>query len=93
LPHSRGRPYERWEQWRKLGASRLAELGLPRQIASTEYDGWPRGRIVYEKPAQRFVIYADRRLQTPDVIAVVRSAFGLDNSEAIVRSDPHYRRA
>ena len=92
LTHAAGH-YERWEQWRKLGATRLAALGLPAQIASTEYDEWPRGRIVYEKPARRFVLYADRRLQTPDVIAAVRSAFGLDNSEAIVRSDAHYRRA
>jgi hypothetical protein len=92
LTHAAGH-YERWEQWRKLGASRLAALGLPRQIGSTEYDEWPRGRTVYERPAQRFVIYADRRLQAPDVIAAVKSAFGLDSSEVIVKSDPHYRRA
>ena len=92
LTHAAGH-YERWEKWRKLGASHLAALGLPRQIASTEYDEWPRGRIVYEKPARRFVLYADRRLQRPEVIDVLRSAFGLDNSEVIVRSDPHYRRA
>jgi hypothetical protein len=30
--------------------ARLAALGLPRRLASSEYDGWPRGRIVYEKP-------------------------------------------
>jgi hypothetical protein len=53
-------------KWRKqLGALRLVALGLPRQIASTQYDDWPRGRVVYEKPGRRFVIYADRRLQKP----------------------------
>jgi len=90
LTHPAGH-YERWEQWRKLGASRLAALGLPRRIASTEYDEWPRGRIVYEKPTRRFVIYADRRLQAPDVIAAVKTAFGLDRLDAVVRSDLHYR--
>ncbi len=90
LTHAAGH-YERWAHWRKLGASRSAALGLPRQIAVTEYDEWPRGRIVYEKPAQRFVIYADRRLQAPDVIAAVKTAFGLGGSEAVVKSDLHYR--
>ena len=66
-------------------------LGLPRQIAATEYDEWPRGRIVYEKPARRFIIYADPRLQAPDIMAAVKTAFGLDHLEAIVRSDLHYR--
>jgi hypothetical protein len=90
LTHAAGH-YERWEQWRKLGASRLAALGLPRQIAATEYDEWPRGRIVYEKRAQRSIIYADPRLQTPDIMAAVKTAFGLDHLEAVVRSDLHYR--
>jgi hypothetical protein len=90
LTHATGH-YERWEQWRKLGASRLAALGLPRQIAATEYEEWPRGRIVYEKPARRFIIYADRRLQGSDAIAAVETAFGLDRLEAVVRSDLHYR--
>ena len=81
LTHAAGH-YERWEQWRRLGAPRLAALGLPAQIASTEYDDWPRGRIIYEKPARRFVIYADRRLQAPKIIVAVKTAFGLDGSDA-----------
>ena len=69
----------------------LAELGLPATIASTEYDEWPRGRIVHEEPAGRFVVYADRRLQAPEIITVVKNAFGLDGAEAVVKSDLHYR--
>ncbi len=90
LTHATGH-YERWERWRRLGAARLAALGLPAQIASTEYDEWPRGRIVYEQPARRFVIYADRRLQAPATIAALRTAFGLIGAEAVVKSDMHYR--
>ena len=69
----------------------MAALGLPRLIASTEYDDWPPGRIVYEKPGRRFVIYADRPLQKPEVIDALKTAFALQNSEVMVRSDPHYR--
>jgi hypothetical protein len=89
LTHAAGH-YERWEQWRRLGAPRLAALGLPAQIASTEYDDWPRGRIIYEKSARRFVIYADRRLRAPKIIVAMETAFGLDGSEAVVKSDLHY---
>ena len=37
-----------------LHRARLARKGFPAQIARTEYDGWPRGRFVYQKPTQFF---------------------------------------
>jgi hypothetical protein len=72
-----------------LGGARLAAKGYPDRIASTEYDQWPRGRIVYETPPRRSVIYADRQ----DIIYALKTAFGLTESELIVRirSDSHYR--
>jgi hypothetical protein len=83
--------YERWENWRALGAQRLRALGFPDRIASTEYDEWPRGRIVYEMPSKRFVLYTDRRLQKPEVIDALKRAFGLHHAELKVMSDSHYR--
>src|ERR1700730_16912781 len=50
-----------------------------------------RGRIVYETLAQRFVIYADRRLQVPGTIDALKTAFGLGDASVIVKSDLHYR--
>lgn len=41
---------------------------------------------MYETPAHRFVLYADRRLQKPDIIDALKVAFGLNGSEVIVRS-------
>jgi hypothetical protein len=90
LTHAAGH-YERWENWRALGAERLSAIGFPDRIASTEYDEWPRGRIVYERPAKRFVLYADRRLQKPDAIDALKRAFGLLEAEVMVMSDSHYR--
>jgi hypothetical protein len=66
-------------------------MGYPERIVLTEYDDWPRGRIVYETLAGRFVIYADRRLQAPDTINAITAAFGLGGAEVIVKSDLHYR--
>ena len=83
--------YELWERWRKLGAWRLAALRLPARIVASEYDEHPRGRVVYERPPNRFVIYADRRLQEPETIAAIRRVFGLDKAEVEVRSDAHYK--
>jgi len=45
ITHAAGH-YERWEEWRTVGAARLVVMGYPEIIASTEYDDWPRGRIV-----------------------------------------------
>jgi hypothetical protein len=90
LGHAAGH-YERWQGWQALGAARLAALGYPELLAVTEYDEWPRGRIVYETLARRFVLYADRRLQKPAIIDTLKAAFGLDQAEVIIRSDAHYR--
>ena len=86
-----GGHYERWEEWKALNRLQLISAGYPEGIASSEYDEWPRGRIVYEKLKSRFVIYADRRLQEPTTINLLRAAFGLLDQEVIVKSDLHYR--
>ncbi len=49
LTHAAGH-YERWQEWQALGPARLAGKGFPAEIAWTEYDDWPRGRVVYKKP-------------------------------------------
>jgi len=83
--------YERWEDWRALGGAKRISAGYPNCIGSTEYEQWPRGRIVFETSMRRFVLYADRRLQQPAIIAALKSAFGLSGAEVIVKSDSHYR--
>ena len=90
LTHAAGH-YERWQEWQLLGAPSLRALGFPEAIATTEYDDWPRGRIVYEFVLRHFVLYADRRLQKPEIIAALKEAFGLGDVEVVVRSDAHYR--
>jgi hypothetical protein len=90
LTHAAGH-YQRWLEWQALGTARLAAIGYPDRITWTEYDQWPRGRIVYETPTRRFVLYADRRLQKPDLIDALKTAFGLNDAEVIIRSDSHYR--
>jgi hypothetical protein len=90
ITHARGH-YECWQEWQALGGTRLVANGYPAKIASTEYDEWPRGRVVYETPAKRFVLYADRHLQRPEIVEALKTIFGLTTADVVVKSDLHYR--
>lgn len=83
--------HEVWEPLTTMSASRLKQLKLPASIAGREYEEFPRGRVVYHVPDKLFTIYADRRLQTPQIIEAIRRAFHLADAVCNVRSDPHYR--
>jgi hypothetical protein len=61
--------YDLWEQWRR-GAGEIPDVarGL---VAASEYEEWPRGRIVYDTIHQRFTCYADAKiLRRADLLAV-----------------------
>jgi len=90
LTHAAGH-YERWEEWQRLGATGLQRLGYPVEIATTEYDDWPRGRLVHEVPRARFVLYADRRIQNSPAISALIGAFALGGQTVVVESDSHYQ--
>ena len=83
--------YEFWDGLSKLGASVLIDRGLPTSPAWHEYEDFPRGRVVYRPRDKRFVIYADRRLQTQKFIEQLVTALCIPDGSYVVRSDPHYR--
>ena len=82
---------ELWERLSRLGAAGLAKRGLPSAPAWQSYEAVPRGRVVYWPKAERFVIYADVRLQGVAFIARIITEFGLPAARCEVKSDPHYR--
>lgn len=82
---------ERWEAWQRLPADLWRRAGLPPAVKDSEYEEWPRGRIVFECEPVRFVMYMDRRLQIAPVIEALTGAFGLTQAAIVVRSDTHYR--
>jgi hypothetical protein len=90
LTHPRGH-HEVWEAWRALGATALRRRGLPAVIASREYEALPRGRVVFMRTPTLFTLYADRRLQRPELIGELVRLFGLGEQHHAVRSDAHYR--
>lgn len=90
LTHPRGH-HEVWEAWRRLGATALRRRGLPVNIVGHEYEAFPRGRIVYMRAPALFTLYADLRLQRPELVAELVHLFGLRGQRHVVRSDAHYR--
>jgi hypothetical protein len=80
--------YETWEDWRRKRNQDPAIRALVREY---EYEDWPRGRIVLDKSNDRFVLYADRQLMTPGIIAAIRERFRLPAERTTVETDLHYR--
>jgi hypothetical protein len=80
--------YERWAKWRR---DRPVDPLLCALVWSYEYEDWPRGRIVFDRARDRFVLYADRKLLTPAIIACIETQFHLPEKRTEVTSDFHYQ--
>ncbi|KAA2211359.1 hypothetical protein [Teichococcus oryzae] len=85
-----GGHYDHWLSLERLGAGVLRQRGLPTAPTWSEYEEWPRGRVVYLVPGQRFTVYADRQLQQAPWLALIAGRFGLSEGSFDLRGDPHY---
>jgi hypothetical protein len=74
--------YETWAQWRR---DRTVDPALRALVRSFEYEDWPRGRIVFDRSRDLFILYADRKLLTPATIARIKTQFHLP-AEGVQRS-------
>ena len=66
--------YETWAQWRR---DRKVDPALRAIVRSYECEDWPRGRIVFDRSRDLFILYADRKLMTPEMIARLAAQFHL----------------
>jgi hypothetical protein len=80
--------YETWAHWHR---DRTVEPVLRALVRSYEYEDWPRGRIVFDRVRDLFVLYADRKLLTPATIARIATQFHLPAERIEVQSDFHYQ--
>jgi hypothetical protein len=60
-------------------------------VRSYEYEAWPRGRIVFDRSRDQFILYADRKLLTHATIARIETKFQLPADRTEVQSDFHYQ--
>jgi hypothetical protein len=80
--------YETWAHWHR---DRTVDPTLRAIVRSYEYEDWPRGRIVFDRSRDLFIIYADRKLLTPATTALIQAQFHLPADRTEVASDWHYQ--
>jgi hypothetical protein len=79
--------YETWVHWRR---ERTVDPALRAIVQAYEYEDWPRGRIGFDRVRDLFILYADRKLLTPQMIAI-ETQFHLPVERTEVTSDRHYQ--
>ena len=82
---------EYWEKLTAMTRKAFRQECLPGVILITEYDQWPRGRVVFNRETGRFTLYADPKLQATGTIETIAAHFALPASRFDVQSDAHYR--
>jgi hypothetical protein len=80
LTHPRGH-IDVWKQWRLSGK-------VP---AESEYEEFPRGRIMYNAKTRRSMLLADRCiLRDKNMVSTIMSAMNLPNKSTDKGTDAHY---
>ena len=82
---------EYWSDLARRGARALREAGMPTAPVWSEYEEWPRGRVLYDRVARRCVIRADRQLHRPELIQLIADRFGIEADKVAVLLDDHYQ--
>jgi len=80
--------YDIWSGWRR---SRTLEGKFRAVAVAYEYEDWPRGRVVFDRAQNRFVLYTDRKLMRPDILSRIAARFLIPLAMTIVAADAHYR--
>jgi hypothetical protein len=80
--------YKTWAQWRR---DRTVDPALRAIVQAYEYEDWPRGRIVFDRARDLFILYADRKLMTPATITRIKTEFRLPEERTEIQSDFHYQ--
>ncbi|MGC2224010.1 MAG: hypothetical protein WA624_17505 [Methylocella sp.] len=80
--------YETWAHWRR---DRTVEPAVRALVRSYEYEDWPRGRIVFDRARDQFILYADRKLLSGATIARIKTQFRLPEERTEIQSDLHYQ--
>jgi hypothetical protein len=80
--------YEIWTQWR---SDRNADRAFRAIARAYEYEDWPRGRIVFDRERDLFILNADRKLMPPATLARIRTHFHLPEKRTSVEGGFHYQ--
>lgn len=75
--------YELWEN----GSSLLKKYP---ELIGTEYQVYPRGRVIYSLKDKKYLVYLDRTLMTDSIKKLIREFFSLEGKRVKWLQDPHY---
>lgn len=75
-----------YDYWENLQAVSTEE----KLFKAKAYDAFPRGRVVYFRQQQQFVIYADKCLNRPQMLKIAQ-AFDLRTNQVKLMRDEHYQ--
>ncbi len=82
--------YQVWDGWRRSLKLDPAARAI---VRIHEYEDWPRGRIVFDRKNDAFILYCDRKLMRPRTIEQIRQRFRLPTERTKVKADFHYQSA
>jgi hypothetical protein len=88
--HPKGH-YRYWEALKRRGSASLKRSGIPEAPAWFEYEEFPRGRVVYNRTTERFIVYVDAKLRRHSFIKPIEIVFGLGTGTYNIEGDEHYR--
>jgi len=78
--------YDVWESCRaRCSTDRIAGI-----VRDSEYEEWPRGRVVLNSVRSRFIVYADRQIAQHELQRVVKH-FGIPAGRVVFMRDGHYQ--
>jgi hypothetical protein len=80
--------YDVWTAWRR---NKTIDADHRALVRSCEYEDWPRGRIVFDRLKDRFILYADRKLMAVETIGRIHEHFHLPADRTWVEGDFHYQ--
>jgi hypothetical protein len=80
-----------YDTWTKSRRDRAIDANHRAIVCSSEYEDWPRGRIVFDRSKHRFILYADRKLMVAETIIRILEHFGLPVDRTSVEGDFHHQ--
>ena len=82
---------DHWAAPARRGGRNLRSACVPSAPLWSEYEEWPRGRVLFDRTSGRFVIRADPPLHRPDRVARIARYFGFGAASVTLLPDDHHR--
>lgn len=82
--------YDFWERMKSSRAKSREYRNINERVFQSEYEDWPRGRVVYHIKGQKFSLLADKRLHTIRRLKMLREHFNLPDNHTDYKKDGHY---